>query len=494
MMSEVVGSAIVEEAVNRIFSGIISKYEDDPDEEDSIERLEMAHVKMEAAVQTSRRWQITDSSLLQWRKKLKRAAQECDDTLRRCKQRALKEEEIKQQVRQSSLPRRVAHATKSLISSLIGHNDDEPNMAMVAVRRFERIADGANDFLRYVQLGGTPRRYMFFDPLIGHLFAGKSVQYEMLHHGSQFYYFGIRPMSFEERGLEAMIAFIYEDSNVPENSFRLGSILRLSESTDIIGITVKCLQLVTPHFKSTAEVVIKELTQLPTQDFTCSQPYDSHGIEHWNSVHNTLTQWFRPDPLCCKGYGHDVPACTSRANGPRLSEIFPEPLCELFLQRHISLSEYSNLQGLESSSLEDLTPWKLEVLFVPHDCVDDHQNSAMGAESFAVEAIDGEKQQHSHADVHPDQLDEMLLPKAIHHLYSNSEVRTYQISWKSKHGSAHLCVGKTSMQMRRKHRSTMRPVRDRIKVCQTQGGLGKGQWRQLGSDCLKSLQKVWLNR
>lgn len=306
-MDETVKSAIVGEAIRGIFSGVISKYEDNSNEGDNIERLEMAQIKMEAAIKTSNKWQITDMPLLRWQKKLKRASEECDDTLRKCKQRALEEKEIEVQVKQSSFPRRVAHATKSFIVSFIGHKNDGCSSSGV-VRRFERIADSADSFLRFVQLGGRPRQYLFFDPLIAHLFTGKSLRYQTLHAGSQ-YDFKICPMSFEERGLEAMLFFVYEDSKVPKNSFRLGLMLRLSESTDVMGITVKCLQLVTPHFNSTAEIVIREFTQLPTQDFSWLPPYDDYGsmeMEYWDNVQTTMAQWFRPDPLCCsEGY---VPA------------------------------------------------------------------------------------------------------------------------------------------------------------------------------------------
>ena len=121
--------------------------------------------------------------------------------------------------------------------------------------------------MRYVQLGGKPRQHLFFNPLIGHIFAGKSLVYHVLHRGGQFHLFGICSMGFEERGLEAMVTFIYLDCKVPKNNFRLGFMLRVSESTNIIGTILQCLRQVTPHFKSTAEIVINKIRQLPTQDF-----------------------------------------------------------------------------------------------------------------------------------------------------------------------------------------------------------------------------------
>ena len=64
-------------------------------------------------------------------------------------------------------------------------------LGSTTVQRFERLADGAGEFMRYVQLGGKPRQHLFFNPLIGHIFAGKSLVYHVLHRGGQFHLFGI---------------------------------------------------------------------------------------------------------------------------------------------------------------------------------------------------------------------------------------------------------------------------------------------------------------
>jgi hypothetical protein len=76
------------------------------DGEQHVERLEMAQLRMEAVIEASRKWRIHDASLLRWRRKLKRAAQECGVALRERKQRAVREE----REQASSFPRRVARA------------------------------------------------------------------------------------------------------------------------------------------------------------------------------------------------------------------------------------------------------------------------------------------------------------------------------------------------------------------------------------------------
>ena len=87
LMAEIISSAVVQETVSQIVSGLVDKYEGKLNANENLERLEMAHIKLVAALEISDKWRINDASLMRWRKKLKRSAQECDETLRKCKQR-----------------------------------------------------------------------------------------------------------------------------------------------------------------------------------------------------------------------------------------------------------------------------------------------------------------------------------------------------------------------------------------------------------------------
>ena len=87
MAAQMVSSAVAQEAVNQILSRIKEGYQDKSDAKENIERMEMAHIKMEAALETSNKWNVTSAPLLRWQRKLKRALQECDNTLHRCRQR-----------------------------------------------------------------------------------------------------------------------------------------------------------------------------------------------------------------------------------------------------------------------------------------------------------------------------------------------------------------------------------------------------------------------
>jgi hypothetical protein len=72
------------------------------------------------------------------------------------KQRTQEEEEIRQRVNMSSFAKRIAHASKLLISSFVGSSNDELRCISTYIRRFERPADGADEFLKLIEFGRTP--------------------------------------------------------------------------------------------------------------------------------------------------------------------------------------------------------------------------------------------------------------------------------------------------------------------------------------------------
>ncbi|KAJ1255614.1 hypothetical protein BS78_K180800 [Paspalum vaginatum] len=453
--------------LKQAFAGLVSntkqKGRRKQEAEEHMERLEMAQIKLEAVLETSRRWEIKDASLMRWRKKLKRAARECDDALRERKQRAIEDQAKEEEARSFSLPRRVAHATKSLVTSYLSGRDGHDSSA-AAVRRFERLADGASEFMRFVELGGrtAPRGYMFVDPLIGRLLASQELRYRVVRRRRrQHLVFCVRPVRLEDRdGMEAKLLFMYEDHEAPEKNLCLGCMLRLSESTDIVGTVVRFLELlVTPHFRSTAECIRRELAQLPTQDFAWVPYVDCSHKKLWNSVHSCMTQWFRPNPLCCKQAQHEPEPSyyyhsSSSTGTMTVSDAsYLEPVIAVSLQSHIPLSEY-NMHAIaskgteaESSSsgccLKNLQHLKMGLLFAPHGFCEDQQLPS--TESSAVEVIDGMEQSVVHTNISLEQLDEFMLPKAIDCLHRKAEMRVYQMFWKSKHGTAFLQVGKTGL-------------------------------------------------
>jgi len=56
-MSEIVTSAVVQETISQVISGLVQKYEEKEESNviRNLERLEMAHIRLEAALETSRK-------------------------------------------------------------------------------------------------------------------------------------------------------------------------------------------------------------------------------------------------------------------------------------------------------------------------------------------------------------------------------------------------------------------------------------------------------
>ncbi|KAG2639640.1 uncharacterized protein LOC120660661 [Panicum virgatum] len=254
-MAELVSTAIVHETVSQILSGIVQKYEEKEESNvnRNLERLEMAHIRLEAALETSKKWQITDASLLRWRRKLKRAAQECDDTLHKCKQRILEVEQMEQEVKNSSLPNRIVHATKSFVFSVLDRNNNELTKSIA--QRFEWYADGASEFLRFIELGGRPRCHMPIESLVKNLFAGNELHHKIIR-GNKYpsFQLWLVPIRTSEYGTTVGLTFVQYDST-PKGNIFFTLAVQLSESTDIFGIAIKCLQFFAPHFKCTFQIL-----------------------------------------------------------------------------------------------------------------------------------------------------------------------------------------------------------------------------------------------
>lgn len=152
-MAELVSTAIVQETVTQILSGLVQKYEEkeESNEKRNLERLEMAHIRLEAALETSNKWQITDTSLLRWRRKLKRAVEDCDDTLH-----------------------------KSFALSIFKRNDNDLTRSIA--QRFEWYADGASEFLRFIELSLVAHHAVTcpLNPLSETVFAGKELYHKIV--------------------------------------------------------------------------------------------------------------------------------------------------------------------------------------------------------------------------------------------------------------------------------------------------------------------------
>ncbi|CAL5091716.1 unnamed protein product [Urochloa decumbens] len=417
-MADMLGSAVLEETVRQILSNMEDNYKGESDTKEHMERLEMAHIRLEAALGMSEGWNITSAPLLRWRSKLKRAVQECDETLHRCKQHVREEEEeIQEGVRKSSFPSRIAHHVKSFISSIFNTNsgstsssDDELSISS-AVRRFECFADGASEFL------------------------------------SQCHLLILQPISTPQ-GMEGRLLYVHMDGDAPENSFFFTIFLRLSESTNIVGVAVRCLQLFTPHFKSTTETVKTKLTQLPMQDF-CWVPYvdSSRKQRHWENFYSIFSKWFRPNTNCCRQQQHDhdqymQPYASSSGSNRNTTnsssssllphDVYLEPVIKVYLQGHVPVPAGHNRN-------KSFPYVKLRLLLSPHASSEGVLPSVGGS---ATEIVHGQEEQQRdglYANISFEELDEILLPKAIDCLGKEAGAKAvYQMVWRSAHGGAYI--------------------------------------------------------
>ncbi|XP_024314584.1 uncharacterized protein LOC112270742 [Brachypodium distachyon] len=263
----------------------------------------MAHTELEFALERSSKLPITDTSLLRRRRMLKRAHEECRQVLYRHKLVILQvqetEETDKSRVKPPysfPAPGKIIRAVKSYFFSPPGM--DELSCSRV-VGRFEWFADKAGKFVREVESGCSLAHYRFINPLVAQLLQGKNLKYDKAQ-GNRKCHLMIEPARSEEHGVVAMLWLRTKDSKMPTSSFNLVLMLRLSESTDAVGIATDCLLSLGPQFRSSAQVVAGEFAEMPTED-VFHHPSAIAGIPLKLNISVGL---YRPDPLCCLADGH----------------------------------------------------------------------------------------------------------------------------------------------------------------------------------------------
>ncbi|KAG2639639.1 hypothetical protein PVAP13_2KG187100 [Panicum virgatum] len=412
-MAELVCTAIVQETASPILSGIVQKYEEkeESNANRNLERLEMAHIRLEAALEISNKWQIADASLLRWRRKLKHAAQECDDTLHKYKQRILEDKQMEQDVKNSCLPNRIAHVAKSFVFSILNRNNNELSRSIA--QRFEWYANGASEFMRFIELGGTPCCHMPFDSLVKNLFAGKELHHKIVRENKYpSFQFRLVLIRISEHGTNVALTFDQYDGT-PEGHIFFSLIIQLSERTDILGIA---------HFSWRPSI------------------YLSYQKEQWEIFNNFMLQWARPNPFCCKHHGQHEVRHFSNLDMAGLSEVLLELVISFNLHCQVSMSVYSKQKTLLSEdiiSMQDYPYLKVGISFAPHGSLEDMLSANRSSEIAVI-------------------LEDIMLPNAIDYFHQNAEEMVYQMLWKSKHGYALIQVEKPFMSTRRSSMRTQR--------------------------------------
>lgn len=177
----------------------------------------------------------------------------------------------------------------------------------------------------------------FSSPLVRHLFEWKHIFYEMVHADLERHFEVWPALLEEERGLEALVGYTYSDHKRPHKSFCLLFALRLSESTNIIGIAIKCLEALASQSNIMADTATGELTLLASlQDVPHSHAPPWVGIQE---MYSEMTQMYRPDPLCCNAKGHR--SCTNKVVGlSQISETLPEEVIFFGFECYIPAQDY----------------------------------------------------------------------------------------------------------------------------------------------------------
>jgi len=254
------------------------------------------------------------------------------------------------------------------------------------VQIFDWYAGCGGEFVADVQSGCPLRRDTFFRyPFVRQLLQGKTLIYKRVKGREKLNLF-ISPLILEGRGVEAVLWYHYFNAKKLDKSFSLGLALRLSESTDIVGVAIYCLRssLSLLNLLVSPDAVIGDLALLSNlQDISESHAPPWVGFEDWYA---SVSKYSRPDPLCCKANGIG-PSVMMNSTSSELSHLFREQTICFNFSCCVSALEYS-FQSASDMVVRNATidgdgaPLKLEVSFLPHN------SSHM---SFALEAIGGSK-------------------------------------------------------------------------------------------------------
>ncbi|WVZ61696.1 hypothetical protein U9M48_011528 [Paspalum notatum var. saurae] len=414
------------EAVSKGISFVMGKREEKASQGHMMERLQVTVNDLEFALERSTKLPITDVSLIQRRKMINCAYVEAMELLSKHKQQSVQDlEEIAQGVKRKRSW--INRAKDLLISSYSGLNMDD-------VRRFEWFADCAGKFVRDVESGCSLRHYTFSNPIVRHLLEGKILKYG-LDQRNQPRSFYIWPTHSEERGVEAVLGYHYEDSTMVEKCFFLLLVVRLSECIDIVQIATKGLQLLKTQFKIAAESAMGELTLLPNlQDI-------AHSLAFQSCTPKSLDFVAQTQHVAEKVGINFVVTTTSRQSYHTYSQ------SKFFSGGFIVICHMSALEPRSSNEVAAggsinrrwTSPLGVTFGFAPHSVYEVPQGS------YAVETIGNVIE---HRDTSIRQMVETIKSDAINCLLGQPKLTEYRLDWYSRNGAAgfHGMVGSAIVQ------------------------------------------------
>ncbi|CAM0885534.1 unnamed protein product [Alopecurus aequalis] len=412
-MAEIVASVLVQEGVSGVFSLAASHHEEKVSQGHLLERLEMAQSQLEFSLERSSKMPISDVSLLRRRMMLKCAFNECTLLLHKHKHELPGDEEAEPR---SSIRRKIMHAVQHSVWYFSSPKKDV--LARSEVRRFEWFAEKAGEFIRDVESDCSLARHRFSNPIVTQLLEGKLLGYSS-EHGKKKYFIRIGAVRTEEHGVMAWLMFEYRDLEATMNFVSLKLGLRLSESTDIVGIGTKCLQSLGPSFKGLSQVAMGELAHLSTQVHVSNQNSDYH-------LRNEFVGLCRPDPLCCTRGGLNKSG-TSNNISSELSGRFPEQVAFLYFRCNISVADYNLRSSTRQVKRKTKKAWpylELHVLFAPHATWEGAQVSTLH------------------------RIEETIHTEANYFFSCQPKLKEYEAWWWSTHGAALFWVVKPIVHMR----------------------------------------------
>ncbi|CAL5091670.1 unnamed protein product [Urochloa decumbens] len=441
-MGEMVASALAQEGVSSVSSYISTKLDDKASRAHNIARLEMALSRLEFVLERTAKMPITYVSLLRRRKMFERAYIEGTDLLNKHKLGVLEghQQETSHVVVRSStysylqgIARRAANFS---ISSLVGLNKE--HLSSSIVQMFEWHADCADKFVADVESGCPLRRDTFFPyPFVRQLFEGKIFRYRR-RQGSQRLWFDIYPV-ISEGSIEAYLRYRYFDPVRLDKSLTLSLMLRLSESTDIVGIALSCLRSSASLLNLVAvkDTVMGELTLQLSNPQNFSYPYDPCCFS-FQGLLASAARFLRSDPVCCHANMHKpgVKAIVSS----ELSHIIPEQVIMCHLTCYIPAAEYSlpttsdKARRIRKAMMIDRAPHlQLSLDFMPHLS----RESTQG-ECYISKSMGNDEDRSPYGSIHQTIATAKL--EAMECLLRQPEVTESRVSWYTNHGTLNMII------------------------------------------------------
>ncbi|WVZ83899.1 LOW QUALITY PROTEIN: hypothetical protein U9M48_030994 [Paspalum notatum var. saurae] len=238
----------------------------------------------------------------------------------------------------------------------------------------------------------------------------------------------------EGGGVETVLIYQYRDCKIPEKSFNLVLILRLSESTDITRTATACLQWMASQFelKFVSEAAVGELTLLPSLQYT-SRPSDPCRAEIDLESYGDDSRYLRPDPICCKVNGH----------GPCANAILAEEVIHFFFWCSVSAIDCSLPHKADKPSVvrgDRRAPLNLTIGCLAHHVYGNKEQPLQ--ESYALEIIGDDEERGDFVSIQ--QCGESLKAKAASFFLFQPDLTEYRMLRISRHGVAGFFMQKPS--------------------------------------------------